>query len=141
MNDIPKSVRGQRAKWRAAGLCQTCGAMLDFPEKFIRCKACRDQRSEYARLYNRLKQELEDGTPPELTPNQAYVRRKMKEEAQQAISAEKLKRKIQKCKSCEWVRIEGNILFCPFMEGICQKGEYNRGKQSSDQGQRPADPV
>lgn len=141
MNSIPKSVGGQRAKWRAQGLCQTCGAAVDHPEKFVRCKACRDQRSEYTRMYNRLKQEIESGAPPALTPNQAYVRRRMQEEAQQAIAAEKFKRKIQKCKNCEWARIDGSIIFCPFMDGICQKGEYNHGNQSPDQGQRPANPV
>ena len=52
----------------------------------------------------------------------------MKIEAEQAIAAEKLKKKIEKCKVCEWGTIVGSIVYCPFMDGICMK----KGKAKND---------
>jgi hypothetical protein len=88
----------------------------------VRCKVCRDIYAEYARAYTKLKKEGE--TP--LLPNVAYIRRKMKEEAEAAIAADKYREKIRKCIGCEWARIEETTVFCPFMEGICMKGRYKK---------------
>ena len=128
MSEIPRSIQGHRATYRKMGLCQECGGVLDLPGRFVRCKACRDIYTEYSRAYSRLK--AEGDTP--LTPNQAYIRAKMKKEAEALIRADRYREQIRKCTGCEWARIEEGVVYCPFMEGICMKGARFYGKTDAD---------
>lgn len=107
------------------GLCQDCGGPLDQPGKFIRCKDCRKTRSEYVCAYNALKREI--AREQALAVSEAMRNKLKSRDAEIEIEQEKLKMRIQKCVKCEWAKIEDSIIFCPFMDGICQKGVYKRG--------------
>lgn len=104
---------------KAQGLCMKCGAKVDNPSLFVKCKSCRDEFTRYIHERQALKEALAE---PEPSPE--YKRRQMELAAQKAIRTEKFKLQIEKCSGCAWVRIEGNVIFCPFMEGICERGHY-----------------
>lgn len=89
-----------RAYWRSAGLCVDCGASVELPDKYIRCKKCRDF---YAR-----KSQARKGHIRSLKPNL---------EGEHVV----LERSARNCSGCVWrANIEGTI-FCPFPEGVCMR--------------------
>lgn len=131
---------------RARNLCLDCGVPLETQGKrrYVKCPSCRAKQTEASRPYRYLhKNKLLEGIGPEPspTPNELWAREKMRREAEKALKAEKLRLQIEKCSECEWGRIEENTIFCPFMQGICQKGVYSRGKKNPDQGQRGENPI
>lgn len=128
MSEIPVGMRGKRREFRSLGLCQDCGGPLDQPETFVRCKDCRETRSQYIRAYNALQKEI--SREHAIAVSTAMRKHLRNRDAEIAIEQEKLKLRIQKCKKCEWAKIEDTIIFCPFMDGICQKGVYRRGNQN-----------
>lgn len=125
IENIPRGIHGAKLLYRIRGLCQECGGKLDQPGKFVRCKACRDQRSEYARAYNRLIQQLEKDSVQAPSADQPYARRVIQQQEEQQRADERRKAQIRKCAECEWSRIGETTVFCPFMEGICMKGDYH----------------
>ena len=109
----------QQWELKQQGLCIECGARVDRPSTYVRCPDCRTRFTEYMKERRALKEALAE---PESSPQ--YKRKQAELAAQKAIKAEKYKLQIKKCSSCGWKRIEGNIIFCPFMEGICERGHY-----------------
>lgn len=136
MQYLSKIKRERREK----GICQTCGGVIDKPGTYFNCKKCRTIITEKLRERKRILQEREKN-PVVYSPNELWAREKMRREAEKAMQAEKLKLKIEKCLTCEWAHIGDRILLCPFMEGVCMKGDYSRGKKNPDQGQWGENPI
>ena len=139
-NNNPRYLSRIERERREKGLCQMCGGTIDSPGPYYNCKKCRTIVTEKSRERKRILQEREKN-PAGPSPNELWAREKMRREAEQAIQAERFKQKIQKCLTCEWARIDGNIIFCPFAQGICQKGDYSLGKKNPDQGQWGENPI
>lgn len=109
----------QQWELKQQGLCIECGARVDKPSAYVRCPECRTRFTEYMKERRALKEALAE---PEHSPE--YKRKQAELAREKAIRAEKLKYRIEKCSSCGWGRVEGNTIFCPFMEGICERGHY-----------------
>ena len=133
----------QQQEWKAKGLCVGCGGIIDNPAYYVKCQACRTAWTEKTREYRmarkaerkakQMQAALESAAKfaemASLTPNQIWAHKKIAQEKQKLSKAERLKRQIDKCLYCEWVRIEDGIAFCPFPKGICAKGVYSRGQE------------
>lgn len=104
---------------KAQGVCWQCGGLIDHSDRYVRCKTCRDQSTEYMRIRRGLKEAL-----AEPAPNEEWAHRKARLEAEKALAAEKMRLRVEKCSDCGWVRREEGTLFCLFPEGVCMKGEY-----------------
>ena len=99
---------------RQQGLCVKCGAKVDRPDYYAKCEDCRISFAEYMRERRALRNALAEKA------GQAKL------DSERAIAAGHLKLQIEKCSSCGWKKIEDNVLFCPFMAGVCAKGAYLR---------------
>ena len=104
---------------RERGVCMDCGGVLEAPGKFVKCRICRMRSTDKTREYrmNQRKEALQ----AKPTPNQIWAKKKMQMEAEKAIATAKYRKQIEKCVYCEWAKIEDDIVYCPFMKGICMK--------------------
>lgn len=113
---------------RALGICVDCAAPVDYRQRYVRCKACRERHTAYLREW-RKKHPQPVYTLKELAYKKAIEAEKtarqkaMEEAAKRSIAAAKFNRKLEKCKKCEWGTHAGNKVLCPFPEGGCMKEE------------------
>lgn len=89
-------------------ICVDCGDPVDYPDKYVRCKACRSYHKKALRDWRE-------------AMNEKAERLAMKEAAEKAIQAEKNERLVRRCAHCEWASFTGASFVCPFPEGACMK--------------------
>lgn len=103
-------------------ICVDCGRPVDNPDKYVRCKACRDNRANPSRNFReKHRTPAPEHTLKEQAAKEKAKRQAMKEAAEKAIQAAKNERKAKKCTRCEWASFTGSSFVCAFPEGACMK--------------------
>lgn len=119
--------KAQRIEWMNQGLCKDCGRPVDHPDRFVRCKTCRTQRTERQRqLYApppNLTQLMapKPAAPPPVTdsakpkisaPVPSGSFKKVSKEVDEA--RRKRREQLVRCESCVYATFAGaGVWFCP----------------------------
>ena len=112
---INQSLRRER---KALGVCVSCGGMLDFPGVYVNCADCRQKSTAASKQWR--------AESAQRAKENEAERRQMEEKIRSEIAKDAQMRQVAICACCEWVKWAGHVLYCPFMEGICEKGKEMR---------------
>lgn len=109
-------------------ICVDCSKPVDYPDKYVRCKACRDNHTKLSRNWREKNRPpapehplKEQALKEQAKKEKAMKDKAMKEAAEKAIQAAKNQRKANKCARCEWATFTGTSFVCMFPEGACMK--------------------
>lgn len=113
--------KAQRIEWMNQGLCKDCGRPVETPDRFVRCKMCRTQRTErqrqlYAPPENLAQLQAPRPTAPEVTasakPKSSVSFKKASKEVEEA--RKKRREQLARCESCVYATYAGvGVWFCP----------------------------
>ena len=116
--------KAQRIEWMNQGLCKDCGRPVDHPDRFVRCKTCRTQRTQEQRRLYAPPENLGQLMAPRPIEPEAAVSDKPKSSAHSASfkraskevdeARKKRREQLARCESCVYATFVGaGVWFCP----------------------------